>query len=36
MLNIHIISTGTEITSGKSVDSNSTWIANELTGLGFL
>jgi len=35
MLNIHIISTGTEITSGKSVDSNSTWIANELSGLGF-
>ncbi|MBP7283764.1 MAG: CinA family nicotinamide mononucleotide deamidase-related protein [Leptospiraceae bacterium] len=35
MLNIHILSTGTEITSGKSVDSNSTWIANELSGLGF-
>ncbi|HMV41697.1 MAG TPA: nicotinamide-nucleotide amidohydrolase family protein [Leptospiraceae bacterium] len=35
MLSIHIISTGTEITSGKSVDTNSTWIANELTGLGF-
>lgn len=35
MLNIHIMATGTEITSGKSVDTNSTWIANELTGLGF-
>ena len=35
MLSIHILSTGTEITSGKSVDTNSTWIANELTGLGF-
>jgi nicotinamide-nucleotide amidase len=35
MLNIHIFSTGSEITAGKSVDTNSTWIANELTGLGF-
>ena len=35
MLSIHILSTGTEITSGKSIDTNATWIANELTGLGF-
>ncbi len=35
MLKINIFSTGTEITSGKSVDTNSTWIANEFSGLGF-
>lgn len=34
-LQIHIFSTGTELTVGKSTDTNSTWIANELTGLGF-
>ena len=32
---ITIIGTGSEITSGKSIDTNSGWIANELFGLGF-
>jgi nicotinamide-nucleotide amidase len=32
--NVIIISTGSEITNGKSQDTNSTWIANELSGLG--
>jgi nicotinamide-nucleotide amidase len=35
MLSIHIFSTGSEITSGKSVDTNSTYLANELSGLGY-
>lgn len=35
LLKINIFSTGTEITSGKSLDTNSKWIANELSGLGF-
>lgn len=30
-----IISTGSEITNGKSQDTNSGWIANELSGKGF-
>ena len=34
-LNIIIISTGTEITSGKSLDTNSMWIANQLTDSGY-
>jgi nicotinamide-nucleotide amidase len=34
-LKIYIISTGTELTLGKSVDTNSAWIANELSELGF-
>jgi|JI8StandDraft_1071087.scaffolds.fasta_scaffold42370_2 nicotinamide-nucleotide amidase len=32
--NLVIVSTGSEITNGKSQDTNSTWIANELSGLG--
>lgn len=32
---IAIIATGTEITNGKSIDTNSGWLANELTQLGF-
>ena len=35
ILNIIIISTGTEITSGKSLDTNSMWIANQLTDSGY-
>lgn len=34
-MKIMILSTGTEITSGKSLDTNSMWIANELTEMGF-
>lgn len=34
-LNIFIFSTGTELTSGKSTDTNSGWLANELLGLGY-
>jgi nicotinamide-nucleotide amidase len=34
-LQIIIISTGTEITSGKSLDTNSMWIANHLTDSGY-
>ena len=34
-LHIIIISTGTEITSGKSLDTNSMWIANQLTDYGY-
>jgi len=34
-LNIFILSTGTELTTGKSIDTNSTWIANEFQGLGY-
>ncbi len=34
-MKIIILSTGTEITSGKSLDTNSMWIANELTEMGF-
>jgi nicotinamide-nucleotide amidase len=34
-LHIIIISTGTEITSGKSLDTNSMWIANQLTDNGY-
>lgn len=30
-----IIATGSEITNGKSMDTNSAWIANELSGQGF-
>ncbi len=32
---IVIIATGSEITNGKSTDTNSGWIANELSGYGF-
>jgi nicotinamide-nucleotide amidase len=34
-MKIMILSTGTEITSGKSLDTNSLWIANELTEMGY-
>lgn len=34
-LKIYILATGTELTSGKSLDTNSQWIANEFTGLGY-
>ncbi|MDX1961405.1 MAG: nicotinamide-nucleotide amidohydrolase family protein [Leptospiraceae bacterium] len=34
-LNLFIISTGSELTSGKSIDSNSSWIATQLLGLGY-
>ena len=34
-INIFIISTGSEITSGKSLDTNSMWIANQLTDAGY-
>lgn len=34
-VNIFIIATGTEITSGKSLDTNSMWIANQLTEEGY-
>ncbi|HMV79801.1 MAG TPA: nicotinamide-nucleotide amidohydrolase family protein [Leptospiraceae bacterium] len=34
-LNIFIFSTGTELTAGKSTDTNSGWLANELLGLGY-
>lgn len=30
-----IVSSGSEITNGKSLDTNSGWIANEMVGLGF-
>ncbi|AAN48888.1 nicotinamide-nucleotide amidohydrolase family protein [Leptospira interrogans serovar Canicola] len=32
---IIILSTGSELTSGRSQDTNSSWIANELFGIGF-
>lgn len=32
---IIVLSTGSELTSGRSQDTNSSWIANELFGLGF-
>ncbi|PJZ70221.1 damage-inducible protein CinA [Leptospira perolatii] len=32
---ITVVSTGSELTSGRSYDTNSAWIANELFGLGF-
>ncbi|TGK30884.1 nicotinamide-nucleotide amidohydrolase family protein [Leptospira gomenensis] len=32
---IFIISTGSELTAGRSQDTNSSWIANELFGMGF-
>ncbi|RHX91247.1 damage-inducible protein CinA [Leptospira yasudae] len=32
---IVVLSTGSELTSGRSQDTNSSWIANELFGLGF-
>lgn len=35
MNKVVIVSTGSEITNGKSQDTNSGWIANELVGLGF-
>ncbi|MBE7413457.1 MAG: CinA family nicotinamide mononucleotide deamidase-related protein [Leptospiraceae bacterium] len=35
LLSITVISTGSEFTSGKSIDTNSSWIANELFTLGF-
>ncbi|EPG75854.1 competence/damage-inducible protein CinA [Leptospira fainei serovar Hurstbridge str. BUT 6] len=31
-----IVSTGSELTAGRSQDTNSSWIANELFGLGFI
>ena len=34
-LKIYILATGTELTSGKSLDTNSQWIANEFSGLGY-
>lgn len=34
-MKVHIMSTGSEITAGKSIDTNSAWIANELFELGF-
>jgi len=34
-LKIYILSTGTELTNGKSIDTNSAWIANELSNLGY-
>lgn len=34
-LKVYILSTGTELTNGKSVDTNSSWIANELSNLGY-
>ncbi|TGM96628.1 nicotinamide-nucleotide amidohydrolase family protein [Leptospira yasudae] len=33
---IVVLSTGSELTSGRSQDTNSSWIANELFGLGFM
>lgn len=33
---IYIFSTGSEITYGKNTDTNSIWMANELSGLGFI
>ncbi|MEM7181414.1 MAG: nicotinamide-nucleotide amidohydrolase family protein [Spirochaetota bacterium] len=35
-MKVYIFSTGSEITNGRSVDTNSIWIANELSGLGFV
>ncbi|MFE1938282.1 nicotinamide-nucleotide amidohydrolase family protein [Leptospira kirschneri] len=32
---IIVLSTGSELTSGRSQDTNSSWIANELFGIGF-
>lgn len=32
---IVVLSTGSELTSGRSQDTNSSWIANELFGIGF-
>ncbi|EQA47303.1 competence/damage-inducible protein CinA [Leptospira broomii serovar Hurstbridge str. 5399] len=31
-----VVSTGSELTAGRSQDTNSSWIANELFGLGFI
>jgi nicotinamide-nucleotide amidase len=34
-LKVFILSTGSEITDGRTIDTNSIWIANEMNGLGF-
>ncbi|MCB1193386.1 MAG: nicotinamide-nucleotide amidohydrolase family protein [Leptospiraceae bacterium] len=34
-MKIHIFSTGSEITAGKSIDTNSAWIASQLFDLGY-
>ena len=35
-MKVCIFSTGSEITNGRSIDTNSVWMANELSGLGFV